>query len=34
MKTWEDISDQVVFPKGVRHGTALEVNEKIINALK
>lgn len=34
MKTWEDISDQIVFPKGIRHGTALEVNEKIINALK
>lgn len=34
MKKWEDVSDQVVFPKGIRHGTALEVDEKIINALK
>lgn len=34
MKNWEDVSDQVVFPKGIRHGTALEVDEKIINALK
>ena len=34
MKNWEDVSDQLVFPKGIRHGTALEVDEKIINALK
>lgn len=33
MKTWEDISDQVVFPKGIRHGTAIEVKAKIIDAL-
>jgi hypothetical protein len=34
MKVWEDISDRVVFPKGVRHGTALEVDETLISKLK
>jgi hypothetical protein len=34
MKNWEDISDQVVFPNGIRHGTALEVTKNIINDLK
>ena len=31
--TWEDISDQVVFPKNTRHGTAFCVNEKILEKL-
>jgi len=26
-KTWEDISDQVVFPKGIRHGTAFVIKD-------
>jgi beta-xylosidase len=30
---WEDISDQISFPDGVRHGTIIEVNEKIIDRL-
>ncbi|MDP4185897.1 MAG: glycosyl hydrolase, partial [Bacteroidota bacterium] len=25
---WEDISDQIEFPKGVRHGTVLKVSNK------
>ena len=34
MKTWEDISDKVSFPAGVRHGTAFTVKESLLNALK
>jgi hypothetical protein len=30
---WTDISDKIVFPEGARHGTVLEVDEKIIQAL-
>jgi hypothetical protein len=33
MKTWEDVSDQVKFPGGTRHGTAIEVNKSIIKKL-
>jgi hypothetical protein len=28
-----DISDKIVFPDGVRHGTIIEVNEKILDKL-
>lgn len=34
LKNWEDVSDQVTFPKGIRHGTAFEVSRKIIEGLK
>ena len=34
MIDWEDVSDQVSFPSGVRHGTAFKVSGKIFNALK
>ena len=34
MKTWEDVSDQITFPHGTRHGTAFEVPVKILEALK
>lgn len=34
MKSWEDVSDQITFPVGTRHGTAFEVSEDILNALK
>jgi hypothetical protein len=34
MKTWEDISDQVAFPKGTRHGTVFQVSEQVFNGLK
>lgn len=33
MKTWEDISEKVSFPKGMRHGTAFKVSEEIIKKL-
>lgn len=30
---WEDISDKVSFPEGVRHGTIIEVDEEVLNRL-
>ncbi|WP_281310214.1 prolyl oligopeptidase family serine peptidase [Flavobacterium flavigenum] len=33
-KGWEDISDEVSFPKGTRHGTVLKVPSKVITELK
>jgi hypothetical protein len=33
MKTWEDVSDQVKFPAGIRHGTAFRVSADILNKL-
>ena len=30
---WEDISDKITFPDGIRHGTIFEVNEKILDRL-
>jgi len=33
LKTWEDISDKVTFPDGMRHGTLFEGDEKILIAL-
>ncbi|MDO4164490.1 MAG: family 43 glycosylhydrolase [Bacteroides sp.] len=32
-ETWEDISDQVTFPLGIRHGTAFAVDASIVDAL-
>lgn len=32
-KTWEDISDQVSFPKGTRHGTAFPVDKAVLRKL-
>lgn len=34
LKNWEDISDQISFPKGTRHGTAFKVSPKILENLK
>ena len=34
MKNWEDISDQVSFPKGLRHGTVFKVSEAVFENLK
>lgn len=34
LKNWEDVSDQVSFPKGIRHGTAFKVSRKIFENLK
>lgn len=33
-RTWQDISDQVSFPKGTRHGTAFPVDMAVIDRLK
>ncbi len=33
LKEWEDVSDQVIFPAGVRHGTAFKVSAKIFKHL-
>ena len=30
---WEDVSDSVTFPKGIRHGTAFTVTESVFNQL-
>lgn len=32
--TWTDISDQVKFPEGVRHGTVFKISRKIYEGLK
>lgn len=34
MTDWEDVSEQVSFPSGVRHGTAFKVSEGIFDKLK
>ena len=33
LKDWEDVSDQVSFPKDARHGTAFKVSNKILKKL-
>jgi hypothetical protein len=33
LKTWEDISDQVVFPKGTRHGTVFKTKRNVLEKL-
>lgn len=33
LKNWEDISEQVSFPKGLRHGTVFKVSEKVFEGL-
>ena len=30
MINWEDVSDSIIFPKGIRHGTAFEVSPDIL----
>ncbi len=34
LKNWEDISDELDFPDGTRHGTVFKVSEDILNRLK
>lgn len=34
MKRWEDVSDSVSFPSGVRHGTAFRVPASLLEKLK
>lgn len=31
LRTWEDISDRIQFPKGTRHGTVFKVNQSILD---
>jgi beta-galactosidase len=33
MVDWEDVSDQVSFPKGLRHGTAFKISDKVFQVL-
>lgn len=32
-RVWEDVSDEVTFPRGMRHGTAFSVSEEILQNL-
>ena len=34
LKTWEDVSDQVKFPQGIRHGTAFKVLPSVLDSLQ
>ena len=34
LKVWDDVSDEVTFPKGIRHGTAFAVSKKVLEGLK
>jgi beta-xylosidase len=34
LENWEDISDQIDFPEGTRHGTVLKVPESVLENLK
>lgn len=33
MTSWEDISDKISFPKGIRHGSVFEVSEQVLKGL-
>ena len=33
LETWEDITDQLHFPKGIRHGTAFEAPQSVLDKL-
>lgn len=33
LKNWEDISEQIVFPKGTRHGTVFKVSGEVLHNL-
>jgi beta-xylosidase len=33
LKTWQDITDELHFPKGIRHGTAFEVPKSVLDRL-
>lgn len=33
LKTWEDISDQINFPEGTRHGTVFKVSQEVLDNL-
>jgi hypothetical protein len=33
-KTWEDITDKISLPKGLRHGTIIAVPEELVRSLR
>ncbi|MDX9753981.1 MAG: glycoside hydrolase family 43 protein [bacterium] len=33
LKTWEEVSDQLVYPKGMRHGSVLQVPQSVLDGL-
>jgi len=33
MQQWEDVSGQISFPRGLRHGTAFKVSKKVFGKL-
>ena len=33
LKTWEDVSDLISFPKGARHGTAFKVPARTLSGI-
>ncbi len=34
LKNWEDTSDQISLPKGIRHGSVFTITEAELNKLK
>ena len=34
LKTWDNISDQIEFPDGIRHGTVFKVSKDVLDGLK
>lgn len=34
LKNWTDISDKIILPKGIKHGTILEISAEELNVLK
>lgn len=34
LKTWEDVSEQIAMPEGIRHGTAVRTSRAILTALQ
>ncbi len=34
MKTWEDVSDKLVVPSGLRHGTVFKISKSVFDVLK
>lgn len=34
LKNWEDISDQISFPEGTRHGSVFKVSPQIVMNIK
>ena len=34
LKTWQDITDKLQFPKGARHGTVFAVSEDVLARLR